>query len=346
MSNSKIINVISGKGGTGKTLLTAVLADMLGNEGYSVLVIDLDVFVRGLTSLLYFHKKETIQLTQEDKMSVSEFFIDKGDVEISGKTKFSIERYRSFDVIPSVTRVDEILNFKDIMPDDKSEARSIVNTMLKSIEKDYDFIILDSRAGYDELISATHYLSDLSICVEEEDDISKITSNNLVKQLEEDANVPIFRITNKARGVHSERDLAVSGVENLGKVPFDMDVMESFGTFHFWDDISRTLYKASLARSWNLLSSKLRLEKPVTQQRMSLVGSEKIENRLQFISLRDRVSFIYSILITIIGLAYGVFGEQGLKELWSELGSLQTISLGFGFAGLFASLYLLLKKKR
>jgi len=345
MKNSKVINVISGKGGTGKTLLTAVLADMLGNEGYSVLVIDLDVFVRGLTSLLYFHKKETIQLTQEDKMSVSEYFIDKGDIDISGKTKFSIERYRSFDVIPSVTRVDEILNFKDIMPDNKSEARDIVSSMLKSIEKNYDFIILDSRAGYDELISATHYLSDLSICVEEEDDISKITSNNLVKQLAEDADVPIFRITNKARSIQSEKDLAVSGVENLGKVPFDMDVMESFGTFHFWDDISRTLYKSSLARAWNLLSSKLRFEKPVSQQRMSLIGSENIEKRLQFISLKDRVFFIYSFLITLIGIVYGVFGGEGIMKFWSSMNPLQSISLAFGFMGLLATLYILLKRK-
>ncbi|MDC5704754.1 ParA family protein [Vibrio europaeus] len=346
MNNSKIINVISGKGGTGKTLLTAVLADMLGNEGYSVLVIDLDVFVRGLTSLLYFHKKETIQLTQENKMSVAEYFIDKGDVDISGKSKFSIERYRSFDVLPSVSRVDEILNFKDIMPDNKSEARDIVSSMLKTIDKDYDFIILDSRAGYDELISATHYLSDLSICVEEEDDISKITSDNLVKQLEEDADVPIFRVTNKARAISSEKDLSGSGIEHLGKVPFDMDVMESFGTFHFWDDISRTLYKASLARAWNLLSSKLRLEKPVSQTRMSVVGSEKLEKRLQFVTLRDRISLLYSVLITIIGLVYGVFGQEGLTQFWLEFGSLQTIALAFGFGGLFASMYLLLKGKR
>jgi len=32
MADRMVINVVSGKGGTGKTLLTAVLADMLGNR--------------------------------------------------------------------------------------------------------------------------------------------------------------------------------------------------------------------------------------------------------------------------------------------------------------------------
>ncbi|MFM5620755.1 AAA family ATPase [Aeromonas veronii] len=345
MSSAKVINIVSGKGGTGKTLLTAVLADILGNEGYSVLVVDLDVFVRGLTSLLYFHRKETIQLTQEDKMSVAEFFIDKGDVEISGKSKFSNERYRSFDVIPSVTRVDEILNFKDIMPDDKIEARDIISSMLRRLDKDYDFIIFDSRAGYDELISATHFLSDITICVEEEDDISKITSDNLVKQLEQDAKVPIFRLTNKARGIKTENDFSSRGIDYLGKIPFDMDVMESFGTPFFWDDISRTLYKSALVRAWNNLSSKLQLNKPITQNRINVIGSEKLEERLQFIRLKDRVIFVYSLLLTIFSISYGIFGAEGIYKIWNELGPVQLLSLVIGISGSFFSLYLLLKNK-
>lgn len=346
MTSAKIINVVSGKGGTGKTLLTAVLADTLGNEGYSVLVVDLDVFVRGLTSLLYFHKKETIQLTKDDRMSVSEFFIDKGDVEISGKTKFSIERYRSFDVIPSVTRVDEILNFKDIMPDSKEQARSIITALISKIHKSYDFIIFDSRAGYDELISATHFLSDISLCVEEEDDISKVTSDNLVKQLKADYDIPVFRITNKARRVKTEDDLSMSGVENLGRVPFDMDVMKSFGKPYFWDDISRTLYKSALARAWNSLSTKIGLEKPIKNyQRVSLLGDERIERKLQFMGLKERVLFIYSMLITCIGIGYGVLGKHGISSLLEGFDPLQSLALVFGFSGLASSLYLVLKNK-
>ena len=52
MNISKIINLVSGKGGTGKSLLTAVLGRALAREGLNVLIIDLDIFVRGLTILL------------------------------------------------------------------------------------------------------------------------------------------------------------------------------------------------------------------------------------------------------------------------------------------------------
>ena len=52
MNISKVINLVSGKGGTGKSLLTAVLGRALAREGLNVLIIDLDIFVRGLTILL------------------------------------------------------------------------------------------------------------------------------------------------------------------------------------------------------------------------------------------------------------------------------------------------------
>ena len=52
--------------------------------------------------------------------------------EVSGKTKFSNERYRSFDVIPSVTRVDEVLNFKGTIfnkPGDKDNAKKQLQSL-------------------------------------------------------------------------------------------------------------------------------------------------------------------------------------------------------------------------
>ncbi len=74
----KIINIVSGKGGTGKTLFSAILAELLGNHGIRVLVVDLDVFVRGLTSLLYFHQGESLRVVHDDDLTVSSYFVNKG----------------------------------------------------------------------------------------------------------------------------------------------------------------------------------------------------------------------------------------------------------------------------
>ena len=193
-----IINVISGKGGTGKTLLTAVMAELLANAGADVLAIDMDVFVRGLTALLYFHKNEVINITKKNEWPISAFFKNKSNM--VKEKEIAICKYRSFDVIPSVAKVNEILCFSDIMPNSINEANEILKAILQYIPEKYDYVFLDSRAGFDELIAATHQISNFSLCVEEDDDISRITSDNLIKQLKEaDVGKPVFRIINKAR---------------------------------------------------------------------------------------------------------------------------------------------------
>src|SRR5436305_13904802 len=54
-----LISIVSGKGGTGKTLLTAVLGRALAREGLRILLVDLDIFVRGLTILLADYTKRS-----------------------------------------------------------------------------------------------------------------------------------------------------------------------------------------------------------------------------------------------------------------------------------------------
>lgn len=340
----KIINIVSGKGGTGKTLLTAVLAEMLGNADCSVIVIDLDVFVRGLTSLLYYHKKEKLQLSKEDELTVAEFFMTKGDPEISGKNKLSISRYRSFDVIPSVARVDEILSFSDLMPDDKSEANILISRLISMIPDSYDYVFFDSRAGYDELISASHSYSDITICVEEEDNISKITTDNLINQMKLDCSNPIFRLVNKSR--NSTIDSLLDSVNHIGRVPFDMDVMRSFGNETFWDDIGKTLYKTALANAWNSLANKMELSPTITISRVSPLGGIALEKKLQFYSAKDRVLIIYGVILAIMGVAYPLFKRGAFTNLLSSKTlTLDLVSTGISIFGFILTIYVILKRK-
>ncbi|WP_144373038.1 ParA family protein [Vogesella urethralis] len=338
---AKIINIVSGKGGTGKTLLTAVMADMLGAEDHSVVVVDLDVFVRGLTALLYFHKKERIQLTDIDEMSVSEYFIDKGDVDRSGKSKFSISRYRNFNVLPSVARVDEILKFQDLMPDSKAEAGRLLSGLIDKIDGDYDYIFLDSRAGYDELIAASHLYSDVTICVEEPDDISKITTDNLIEQLRLDSDSPIYRVTNKSEGSSLS-----GGITHLGNIPFDMDVMRSFGTKNFWDEISRTLYKEALAQVWNRLVDKEGFTGRIRFERRALAPSA-IESRLQYFGLRDRIIIVYGFFLIAFGFIYGLYGQDGILKVFSDFELLSRFLAFFvAFIGLLLIGFVMFKGRK
>ncbi len=240
--NSTIINVVSGKGGTGKTLLSCVLADMLGNSADSrTVVVDLDFFVRGLTSLLYFHQEEKLQITSGKSITVSDFFVAK---RASPVQELAILKYRSFDVVPAVSRIDEQLNFEDIGPNTKFEARSILKALIDSLSAKYRFIILDSRAGFDELVAAAHELSTASICVEEQDPISRVTSDNLISQLANGSRVPVFRLVNKARGIRRQEDITFEArsIFDLGLIPFDMDILNNFGLPTFWDTVNRSLW--------------------------------------------------------------------------------------------------------
>ncbi|RJP49437.1 MAG: ParA family protein [Anaerolineaceae bacterium] len=336
-----VINIVSGKGGTGKTLLSAVLADMLGNQDTMTLVIDLDIFVRGLTTLLYFHKKESILLIEKSELSVSDYFIKANSEEINlREANLGISRYRSFDVLPSVSRVDELIDFRDLSPDSREQAINQLKKLLKDIPNKYKIIILDSRAGYDELISATHFVSDVTICVQEDDVVSRITSDNLFRQLESDSKTPLFRVTNKARGIQNLNDLdkkSKEGITDLGVIPFDMDVMNSFGANNFWEVISRSLYKSALVRAWNGLNRKMNFGFEITEHRMSPVVSEILEKRMGILSSKERIIFLYGIILAVVGISYGIVGDSIREILLKD--PTRFMSLIIGILGLVMAIF-------
>lgn len=341
-----IINVVSGKGGTGKTLLACVLADMLGNApDTKVAVIDLDFFVRGLTSLLYFHHQEKLQIVPNGKFTISDFFLKRHNK--SQNEEIAVVNYRSFDVVPAVSRIDERINFHDVIPVCDDGAEKVLQDILERLSPDYRFIILDSRAGYDEIIAAAHKLSDVSICVEEEDPISRITADNLVSQLGQDSNTPVFRLVNKARGYSSSKLIESDGrrgITDLGVIPFDMDILNSFGSKDFWDQVSRSLYKWALVRAWNRLSSKLQFDMELHSPRLSPLAYETIEAQMGFLSLRDRILFAYGFLLAIGGISYGLWGKAVFDILGND--PFRALSLVFGFAGLGLALHTILFRER
>ncbi len=352
-----IINIISGKGGTGKTLFACVLADMLGNApDTSVLMVDLDVFVRGLTSLLYFHREERLHIAAEDELVVAKLFTGKVTKPSPTLHRLAITKYRSFDVVPAVSRIDEVLSVHDLSPDNHLEARRILQTLLALIPAKYRFVVLDSRAGYDELIAATHELSDVSICVEEPDPISRVTADNLLAQLRSDSQTPLFRLTNKARGITSEKDLQrettrplppplqVRDVTDLGLIPFDMDVLNSFGAKDFWDQIVHSLYRVAVTRVWNRLAAELQLGVELSSPRLSPVGSERLEARVGLLAWRERIYLVYGLLIALVGIVYGLGGREMLVLFQED--PLRLVSLVIGFLGLVFTLSIFLRLGR
>ena len=320
MNRTTYINVVSGKGGTGKTLLCSILAELLGNQNVSVLVVDMDIFVRGLTTLLYFQKSESLKLSNRRELTVSDIFY--GRVPMSNKQKdypkeFSLatHKYRSFEIVPAVSRIDELFDFEREMIFDFEYNEHIFDTVKNLVgEEKYDYVFLDCRAGYDSLVSAIHKNSDITICVQEEDDISDVTANNLIRQLERDSRrKTIFKVVNKARNITSFEDLEQKGhkgIDSLGYIPFDMDVMNSFGKKSFWDDISRSLYKSAVAEVWNRLAMKTELGHSLFYKRYSPLFSEKVERSFGIIGQSQRLLAAFGLVLGICGLLFPFFGRE------------------------------------
>ncbi len=346
MSNNdfKIINIISGKGGTGKTLLAAVLAEELGNKNIPVLVIDLDIFVRGLTSLLFFHREGAVNLTKDNELSIYDVIKNRSNESVLSSKQIAAYQYRSFHICPSVPRIDSQLSLKKQLPESIEDYRSLLKLIFDKIPRHtFRYVFLDSRSGYDNFISATHSLSDISICVQEDDDISDITANNLIGQLKGDSDNVLFRLINKARDIETSEDLDKIdkiGVDYLGKIPFDMDVMKSFGKPSFWDDISKSLYKYALKKIWNRLSGKMRFDEELYLSRISPFASNKYESRISMLTLKERIYFIYGLVLAVFGLSYGLVGKDILIIFKENPMQFVSISIGlFGIAMVFYSLF-------
>jgi len=248
-----LINIVSGKGGTGKSLTTAVLGRLLAQEGASVLLVDLDIFVRGLTHFFYLYKKErrriTVNTTAADWFGLSDRKSDSLEI--------AKERFFEVDLLPAVSEIEEELNY--------SEGRcfnpELIDKLFQQLRMtEYDIILLDNRAGIDDFILSCCHLSSISISVSESDPVSRTTNDNLLRHLKRSRTPKVYTLLNKVRYLRTLDDYKSaieqiqSDYEIIGQVPFDVDLFEIFGRPGFWDQANSTKYAYGIAEAWNKLA--------------------------------------------------------------------------------------------
>lgn len=347
----KIINIVSGKGGTGKTLFSATLAHILGDSRQKVLVIDIDIFVRGLTTLLYHKDNSSLQMIEKNKISVSEF-IERcmklnSNLNSIKNLNISTTRYQNFDIAPAVNHVTEIIEYKNIMPDSFEQCHTILNKIVENVENNgYDIIIFDSRAGYDEMILATHMVSDFSICVEEDDPVSRVTSDNLIQQLSHNSKKQCLRLINKSRNTKNTNETLKHDLRFIGEIPFDMDVMDLFGTTIFWRKLPETLYYQNVIESWNRLSAKMNIKLYLNKSRISPMFSKVIEKKFGLFSSFKRILILYSLIVGLSMLFMGIIGLDSISEYFTNIEPTSIFFLSSGLILLFVTLYLALSQNK
>ena len=174
---SKVISVISGKGGVGKTTVTANVGIALSILGQKTVIIDTDIGLRNLD----------LALGLENSV-----VYDMSDL-VSGECRMreaviKDEKYHGLGFIPtSQFKTDIGLDFEKF------------EKIITELKKQYDYVIIDAPAGIGEGFEMAAKLSDMSLIVVNPEPFS-LRDADRVASLLEDAGVSDLRlIVNRIR---------------------------------------------------------------------------------------------------------------------------------------------------
>lgn len=297
---TKYISIVSGKGGTGKTLLSAVLGRTLAKDGHKILLVDFDIFVRGLSILLsgYYRIQDNV-----NKSTVTELLYENHENE-----DLAIGRFMECDFLPATHDIGEPINFKEsFFLEEKFFDLNFGRFKAQCEVLNYDIVIFDCRAGVDNGIIQICKHSDVILSVAEDDDVCIQANTNLINYLRFNEKARnIYTIINKGRRLTSLSEVKKSNLARIdfnciGIIPFDMEVMQDFGKDRFWNTIGETLYLRALVYSWNTLSQRTNLPE-ISTSRLDLPSFLFLSKRQGRFNVFERMMRVYAIMLSVIGL--------------------------------------------
>jgi flagellar biosynthesis protein FlhG len=176
---TRVIAVTSGKGGVGKTTLSANLGYALHSLGFKVALFDADIGLANLDVILRVNAQKNILDVLKNECSLKDIVIEieKGFILIPGESG------------------EEIINFADEM------ALSNFLSQLDFLE-DYDFFIIDTSAGIDKRVQVFLDAADDVIVVTVPEPAAITDAYAMIKVLSEKKEI-IYMVLNE---VHSEKE--------------------------------------------------------------------------------------------------------------------------------------------
>ncbi|MCH5212276.1 MAG: AAA family ATPase [Oscillospiraceae bacterium] len=299
------ISIVSGKGGTGKSLFTAVLGSCLAKGNCKVLLVDMDIYVRGLTILL-----SSYMDSDNSKNSISDY-ISEGN----RNKEFSVYRFQECEFIPAVKEISEPLvfsadnNFFIEFPDKFFDD-------LKSFaeNKFYDVVLLDCRSGLDSSIISCAKNSDFVFSVSEDDDVCLNANLNLVNYFRHDERINnIYTIINKGRRISNVQDIRdkidrIFDFSCIGVIPFDEQIMDDYGKPRFWYSVYDTLYFYGLIMTWEKFQAKTKIKYNIDEKKYNIRNDKTKIIKKQAFSTKS-IFRLYGLLLIILSAILPFIGE-------------------------------------
>lgn len=228
---SKVLALLSGKGGSGKTTLALSIASMLSNCCLKVLLVDCDLSTNGAT---YFYEGK---LTEKSNAlgSFYKIFINNED-----KMDQLIKISEHMDFMPSIVKITKT-NAESYRYDEQDLNR--IKKIDEKLREKYDAIIYDCQAGYTDVLKLILPFVDVNLVVMEADAISSASIRSFYLKTGDLLNgKKIYQIFNKATDKEYEIYSKISGgtvFTNIETVMFDWKIRKAFSIAEI-PDMERT----------------------------------------------------------------------------------------------------------
>ena len=230
---AKKIVIASGKGGVGKSTVTAGLSRALENEGKRVLAMDFDIGLRSL-DLLFGVREQVVK--------------NWGDVLLG-----NCQKEHAIVHIGDIDFISAPLYFDDNFTEEK------VKEMINAYEENYDVIFIDAPAGIAKGFSLACAGADCAIVVSTPDDVCvrsvEITAQKIssfgINDIRLVINRFIKKLSAKRRFLKVDEVIDLTTVQLIGVIPYDAKIgFSSMQTSSF-------NFKASSQKSFSRIAKRI-----------------------------------------------------------------------------------------
>ena len=220
-----MIIAVSGKGGTGKTLLSSLLIKALSDNGKDILAIDADPD-SNLPEALGVEVIKTVgDVREELKVDTAEGNIPKE------MNKWDILDYKIMEAVVETPKFDLLVMGRPEGSGCYCAVNNILRKIIETLSKNYDYIVIDTEAGLEHLSRRTTQNVDTMLVVTDKSKRGILTAKrigDLAKELDikfTDIFLVINRITpnNKDLILKKAED---TGIEIIGTIYEDPQVSE------------------------------------------------------------------------------------------------------------------------